>query len=50
MEGRDVGMVNLGCARNLVDSQVILGHLKRNGHYIVNIEESDIAIVNTCGF
>ena len=43
-------MVNLGCARNLVDSQVILGHLKSNGHHIVPIEESDIAIVNTCGF
>ncbi len=43
-------MVNLGCARNLVDSQVILGHLKRNGHHIVRVEESDVAIVNTCGF
>ena len=43
-------MVNLGCARNLVDSQAILGHLKSNGHHIVPIEESDIAIVNTCGF
>ncbi|MCK5259808.1 MAG: 30S ribosomal protein S12 methylthiotransferase RimO [Candidatus Omnitrophica bacterium] len=50
LEGRGVGMVNLGCARNLVDSQAILGHLKSNGHHIVPIEESDIAIVNTCGF
>ena len=50
LKGKSVGVVNLGCARNLVDSQVILGRLKRNGHHIVNIEESDVAIVNTCGF
>jgi len=43
-------VINLGCARNLVDSQVILGHLKRNGHHIVDVEQSDTAIVNTCAF
>ena len=43
-------MINLGCARNLVDAQVILGHLKRHGHHIVGIEQSDVAIVNTCAF
>jgi len=50
MQGKNVGVINLGCARNLVDSQVILGHLKRNGHYIVDVEQSDTAIVNTCAF
>lgn len=45
-----VGMINLGCARNLVDSQMILGRLKRNGHRIVEAEKSDIMIVNTCSF
>src|SRR3990167_4532477 len=49
-QGRNVGVINLGCARNLVDSQVILGHLRRNGHHIVDVADSDIAIVNTCGF
>jgi len=49
-QGRNVGVINLGCARNLVDSQVILGNLKRNGHQIVDVMHSDIAIVNTCGF
>ena len=44
-EGKSVGVLNLGCARNLVDSQIILGHLKRNGHPIVSIEKSDVAIV-----
>jgi len=48
--GKNVGVINLGCARNLVDSQVILGHLKRNGHHIVDINQSDVAIVNTCAF
>jgi len=47
---RGVGVINLGCARNLVDAQVILGHLKRHGHTIVDIHKSDVAIVNTCAF
>ncbi len=45
-----VGIINLGCARNLVDSQMILGRLKKNGHRIVDVQHSDIAIVNTCSF
>lgn len=50
LQEKNIGIVNLGCVRNLVDSQVILGQLKRQGHRIVSIEESDVAIVNTCGF
>ncbi|MFH1656023.1 MAG: 30S ribosomal protein S12 methylthiotransferase RimO [Candidatus Omnitrophota bacterium] len=45
-----VGIVSLGCPRNLVDSEVILGNLKRKGYKIVDIPEADIAIVNTCSF
>ncbi len=45
-----VGIVNLGCARNLVDSQIILGRLKKNGHRIVEAEHAGVAIVNTCSF
>lgn len=46
-----VGLVSLGCAKNLVDSENILGLLKHDGYQIVSsIEESDIIIVNTCGF
>lgn len=48
--GQKVGVINLGCARNLVDSQTILGRLKKNGHRIVDVEHADIAIVNTCSF
>ena len=45
-----VGIVSLGCARNLVDSEVILGSLKHKGYKIVELPEADIAIVNTCCF
>jgi len=49
-EASSVGLLNLGCARNLVDSQTILGKMKKQGHRVVDLEESDIAIVNTCAF
>ena len=46
-----VGLVSLGCAKNLVDSENILGLLKHDGYIITpSIEDSDIIIVNTCGF
>ncbi len=49
-QGSRVGMINLGCARNLVDSQHMLGRLKKNGHRLVDINDCDVAIVNTCSF
>lgn len=49
-QGQKVGLINLGCARNTVDSQTILSNLKRQGHRIVDVENSDVAIVNTCAF
>ena len=45
-----VGIISLGCPRNLVDSEVLLGTLKRDGFEIVDIYEADIGIVNTCAF
>jgi ribosomal protein S12 methylthiotransferase len=46
-----VGMVSLGCPRNLVDSEGILGRLAVKGYEIVeDIENADIGIVNTCAF
>jgi ribosomal protein S12 methylthiotransferase len=46
-----VGMVSLGCDKNRVDSEVMLGLLSRAGHTIVNRpEEAEVIIVNTCGF
>ena len=46
-----VSLVSLGCARTLVDSEVALGGLKKEGYEIVSdVHQSDIAVVNTCGF
>ena len=48
--GQKVGVINLGCARNLVDAQMLLGRLKKNGHRIVEANQADTVIVNTCSF
>ncbi len=48
--GQKVGVINLGCARNLVDAQMMLGRLKKNGHRIVEAQQADTVIVNTCAF
>ena len=46
-----VGLISLGCSKNLVDSEMILGALANSNFTIVNtIEDSDVIIVNTCGF
>lgn len=46
-----VGFVSLGCPKNLVDSEVMLGTLARQGYSITNQkEEADVIVVNTCGF
>lgn len=41
---------SLGCSKNLVDSELILGSLKKSGHQISSEEEAEVIIVNTCGF
>ncbi len=46
-----VGFVSLGCAKNLVDSEVMLGSLLRDGMEVTrDAQEADVVIVNTCGF
>ena len=46
-----VGLVSLGCAKNLVDSEVMLGSLLREGMELAgDAKEADVVIVNTCGF
>lgn len=46
-----IGMISLGCPKNQVDGEVLLAKLADAGFKIVNtIEDSDIMIVNTCGF
>ncbi|HVS20515.1 MAG TPA: 30S ribosomal protein S12 methylthiotransferase RimO [Pyrinomonadaceae bacterium] len=46
-----VGFISLGCPKNLVDSEVMMGQLKQKGYEITaNAEEADTVVVNTCGF
>jgi ribosomal protein S12 methylthiotransferase len=48
---KKVALISLGCAKNLVDSEVMLGVLKRSGYSFVDHPGSaDVIIVNTCGF
>lgn len=44
-------IVSLGCNKNLVDSEVMAGYLKKGGMLLTdNVDEADVIIVNTCGF
>ena len=47
----NVGFINLGCSKNLIDTEVIIGIFKKHNYTIVNNEQkADIIIINTCGF
>jgi ribosomal protein S12 methylthiotransferase len=46
-----VGFISLGCPKNLVDSEVMMGQLKATGYQITaDASEADTVVVNTCGF
>jgi ribosomal protein S12 methylthiotransferase len=46
-----VGLISLGCAKNLIDAEIMLGSLIRSGFHITNEAASaDVLIVNTCAF
>jgi ribosomal protein S12 methylthiotransferase len=45
-----IGILSLGCPRNLVDSENIFGRLNLKGYSVVDIDQADVAIVNTCCF
>ncbi|MDH5763890.1 MAG: 30S ribosomal protein S12 methylthiotransferase RimO [Nitrospinota bacterium] len=48
---KKIGMVSLGCPKNLVDSEAVLGDLKISGYEVTPDEsQADVIIVNTCGF
>lgn len=47
----NVGFISLGCSKNLIDTEVMIGKFKKNEYKIVNNpKEADIIIINTCGF
>src|SRR4029078_1044940 len=46
-----VGLISLGCAKNLVDAEIMLGSLLRDGVEVINdAPPADVVIVNTCSF
>ncbi len=46
-----ISLINHGCAKNLVDAELILGILSENGYEItLNEQDADVVIVNTCSF
>jgi ribosomal protein S12 methylthiotransferase len=49
---RRVGMISLGCPKNLVDAEIMLGQLRAEAEVAItnDLDEADVVIVNTCGF
>jgi ribosomal protein S12 methylthiotransferase len=48
---KTVGLVSLGCPKNLVDSEVMLGQLRARGYEVVaDPKRADVIVVNTCAF
>src|SRR5213080_463208 len=46
-----VGMISLGCAKNLVDAEIMLGSVLQRGMEITSCpEDADVLVVNTCAF
>ena len=46
-----VGLISLGCAKNLIDSEIMIGHLHQAGMTMTSVaDEADVLIVNTCSF
>ena len=43
-------MISLGCSKNLVDSEMMMGLLEQKGYNYVQPEEAELIIINTCGF
>ena len=49
---RRVGMISLGCPKNLVDAEIMLGQLRAESEVTItnDLDDADVVIVNTCGF
>ncbi|MFB3853006.1 MAG: 30S ribosomal protein S12 methylthiotransferase RimO [Vicinamibacterales bacterium] len=51
VDRKRVGLVSLGCPKNLVDSEVMLGLVREAGHEVTtDPSEADVVVVNTCAF
>ena len=50
-ERTKVGMISLGCAKNLVDAEIMLGSVLQQGMEITsNAGDADVLVINTCAF
>lgn len=48
---KNIGLISLGCEKNRVDAEIMLAKLKYEGYSInTDLSQSDIVIINTCGF
>ncbi|MFP6865156.1 MAG: 30S ribosomal protein S12 methylthiotransferase RimO, partial [Roseibacillus sp.] len=46
-----VGLISLGCAKNLIDSEIMIGHLQEEGMIMTpEADLADVLIINTCSF
>lgn len=45
-----VGVVNLGCDKNRIDSEIIIGNLRERYEVVNEPEDADVILINTCGF
>jgi ribosomal protein S12 methylthiotransferase len=52
LETKRVGMISLGCPKNTVDAEIMLGQLRAESDVVLtnDLEDADVVIVNTCGF
>ncbi len=48
---RKIGLVSLGCAKNLVDAEILLGNAAQHGYELTREnDDADVVLINTCGF
>ena len=47
---KKINIITLGCSKNLVDSEVLMGQLQAGGKEVVHEDRGDIVVINTCGF
>ncbi len=47
----NVGFISLGCTKNLIDTEMVIGLFKKNNYVIVNdVKKAEMLVINTCGF
>ncbi|SNV42316.1 Ribosomal protein S12 methylthiotransferase RimO [Chryseobacterium taklimakanense] len=47
---KKINIITLGCSKNVVDSEVLMGQLQAGGKEVVHEDRGDIVVINTCGF